>query len=107
VKNEAGRAPRFALRLPLRYRGVGERHWREGQTQNISRTGVLFFAENLMRIDTPVEMRFALPVAGARRGVACRGRIVRIVPAAEGRSRPALAATIAAYRFVRRHAMAA
>ena len=36
------RAPRFSLRLPIRYRTVGEPAWHDGTTENISRSGVLF-----------------------------------------------------------------
>jgi hypothetical protein len=39
------RATRFDLHLPLKYRLVGESGWREGTTENISRSGMLFQAE--------------------------------------------------------------
>src|SRR3974390_258670 len=38
------RAQRFNLHLPLRYRRVGEQGWRNGTTENISRSGMLFLA---------------------------------------------------------------
>ena len=39
------RASRFPVRLPLRYRVVGSRKWDVGVTENISRSGILFYAE--------------------------------------------------------------
>ena len=35
-------APRFSLKLPMRYRPKGERRWRESMTSNLSSTGTLF-----------------------------------------------------------------
>ena len=39
------RAQRFQLHLPLRYRRLGEKQWHEGTTENISRSGMLFQAD--------------------------------------------------------------
>ena len=39
------RAARFLVRLPFRYRVVGSREWDVGLTENISRSGILFYAE--------------------------------------------------------------
>src|SRR5215472_188737 len=39
------RAQRFQLHLPLKYRRLGEKLWHEGTTENISRSGMLFKAE--------------------------------------------------------------
>src|SRR5580700_886196 len=36
------RAQRFNLHLPLKYRPLGEPDWRDGTTENISRSGMLF-----------------------------------------------------------------
>src|SRR6476659_2320502 len=36
------RAKRFNLHLPLKYRLLGENDWRTGNTENISRSGMLF-----------------------------------------------------------------
>ena len=93
------RAQRFPVHLPIRYRSAGEGPWREGTIENISRTGVLFEGDGSLDVDTPLEMTFALPVAGAP-GISCRGRIVRIVRGPHVAA-VALAATISAYRFVR------
>src|SRR5262249_35596021 len=42
------RAQRFNLHLPLKYRLLGENAWRDGTTENISRSGMLFRAEELI-----------------------------------------------------------
>src|SRR5947199_15935 len=61
-KTQVQRATRFSVHMPVRYRAIGEGEWREGHTENISRTGVLFWVDSLLEPDTPVEMNFTLPV---------------------------------------------
>jgi hypothetical protein len=97
------RAPRFPLKIPLRYRPAGAAVWRDGRSENISRSGVLFRTEHSMETETQIEMMLTLQgelgddAAGV---VICRGRIVRIEPGAESDPRPAVAATIAGYRLM-------
>ena len=100
------RAPRYPLRITLRYRQAGDPQWREGRTENISRSGVLFRTDHLMPLQTPIEMLLALPaeVVGGEDAatVICRGRVVRTEPAmdeSDADARPAVAATIAGYRL--------
>lgn len=100
MKQVGGRAPRFALDVPLRYRPIGATAWQEGRTENISRSGVLFVADHVMEVDTRIEMTFVLPVTGLSPKVVCRGRVVRIVQPKEDEPRPGLAATISRYRLV-------
>ena len=107
MKNDAGRAQRFVLHLPLRYRSIGAAQWREGRIENISRSGVLFWTEHPLRVDTPLEMVFVLPLIDTPPGIVCRGRIVRTVLPKGRHAPPGLAATIAAYRFVRGKSSAA
>jgi hypothetical protein len=97
-----GRARRVPLPLLLRYRSLDDPQWHEGRVENISRSGVLFSTSDLMAVDTELEMTFELPVAPTPPAIHCRGRVVRTVAAGSGGWHPALAATIAAYRFVRR-----
>jgi hypothetical protein len=101
VKNDAGRARRFALHLALRYRSIGSAEWREGRIENISRSGVLFWTDHTLEVDTPLEMSFVLPVIDTPPCVLCRGRIVRTVLPDGRPAPPGLAVTISAYRFVR------
>jgi PilZ domain len=67
--------------MPLRYRASSDPQWREGHTENISRSGVLFRTDHPMPLQTPIEMLLALPVeivgAGAAATVICRRRILR------------------------------
>ena len=100
------RAQRFTVHVPMRYRSVGEAQWRDGRIENISRTGVLFLTEQALAVDTQLEMSFVLPLGRATAGLVCRGRVVRAVPRSAAALPPALAATIATYRFVRDSAVA-
>ena len=101
MKSDTGRARRFELHLPLRYRTVGAARWREGRIENISRSGVLFWTDEPLEVDTPLEMSFMLPVMDTAPWVVCRGRIVRTVPP-QGQEVPSgLAAAFSSYRFVR------
>ncbi len=95
------RARRFDLHLPLKYRQVGEQHWRQGTTENISRSGMLFSAEEMISPNAQLEIYLVLPVevAGVAAEVVCRGQVVRSKRPGESRTSPALAAKILQYRF--------
>ena len=76
------RAQRFNLHLPLRYREVGEQGWRQGTTSNISRSGLLFNAEEVLQPNAQLEINLVLPaeIAGlSPTEVVCRGEVVRSV----------------------------
>ena len=96
------RAHRFSLRLPLRYRKVGEQGWRQGTTENISRSGMLFQAEEVLQPSAQLEINLVLPaeIAGlSPTEVVCRGEVVRAVASGETATTPALAAKILQYHF--------
>ena len=96
------RATRFDLHLPLKYRLVGERGWREGKTENISRSGMLFQAEEPIAPNAQLEINLVLPaeIAGlAAAEVVCRGEVVRTVNPESGTVSPTLAAKILQYHF--------
>jgi PAS domain S-box-containing protein len=100
-QHAASRAQRFQLQLPLRYRRIDEEKWHEGQTKNISRSGMLFQAEDYLQPNVVLEINLVLPaeIAGlSPTEVFCRGEIVRSVREGEAVS-PALAAKILQYRF--------
>jgi len=100
--NEAStRAPRLPLNLQLRYRAVGAARWHEGRVENISRSGVLFRAVDLVDLDAQVEITLLLPVRASASAIVCRGRIVRTVLPGGSERRSGLAATISRYRFRR------
>jgi PAS domain S-box-containing protein len=95
------RAQRFQLQLPLKYRRLGEERWHEGQTRNISRSGLLFQAEDPLQPNVVLEINLVLPseIAGlSPTEVVCRGEVVRTVMTGE-QVAPALAAKILQYRF--------
>ena len=103
------RARRFNLHLPLHYRPLGEKSWRAGTTENISRSGLLFQAQEWLHPNSQLEISLVLPpeIAGlAATEVICRGEVVRSIEAqgeGEGRRRgvpPALAAKILQYQFL-------
>ena len=96
------RAQRFQLRLPLKYRQVNEENWHEGQTRNISRSGLLFQAEDFLQPNVVLEINLVLPseIAGlSPTEVVCRGEVVRTVTSEREEMPPALAAKILQYRF--------
>jgi PAS domain S-box-containing protein len=96
------RARRFNLQLPLRYRLLGEKSWRPGTTENISRSGLLFQAQEALHPSAQLEISLVLPaeIAGlASTEVICRGEIVRSVQGRGSNVNPALAAKILQYHF--------
>jgi PAS domain S-box-containing protein len=96
------RAQRFQLHLPLKYRRLDEEVWHEGQTKNISRSGLLFQAEDVLQPNVVLEINLVLPaeIAGlSATEVVCRGEIVRTVQPVGAEMPPALAARILQYHF--------
>ncbi|MGA8618434.1 MAG: ATP-binding protein [Candidatus Sulfotelmatobacter sp.] len=96
------RAQRFQLQLPLKYRRLDEEKWHDGKTRNISRSGLLFQAEDPLQPNVVLEINLVLPaeIAGlSPTEVVCRGEVVRTVAAAGEEMPPALAAKILQYRF--------
>jgi len=96
------RAQRFQLRLPLRYRRLGENQWHAGTTRNISRSGMLFQGDEMLQPAAQLEINLVLPaeIAGlSETEVVCRGEVVRTI-AREGTAlNPSLAARILQYHF--------
>ncbi len=100
------RASRFPVRLPLRYGVVGSREWDVGVTENISRSGILFYAEpsgalvQALASKPVLDIMFELPHDGADglpQQVHCKGRVARAVWS-EGRAYPsAWAITVGDY----------
>ena len=96
------RAQRFNLHLPLRYRRVGELGWRKGTTSNISRSGLLFDAEEVLQPNVQLEINLVLPaeIAGlSPTEVVCKGEVVRSVQTEGSSTSPSLAAKILQYHF--------
>jgi PAS domain S-box-containing protein len=98
----SARAQRFHLQLPLRYRRLGEKEWHAGTTENISRSGMLFEADELLQPAAQLEINLVLPqeIAGlSSTEVVCRGEVVRTVEQTRETPSPALAARILQYHF--------
>jgi PAS domain S-box-containing protein len=96
------RAQRFYLQLPLRYRRLGEKEWHVGTTENISRSGMLFEADELLQPAAQLEINLVLPaeIAGlSSTEVVCRGEVVRTIQSRGETVSPALAARILQYHF--------
>jgi PAS domain S-box-containing protein len=98
----SSRAQRFQLHLPLKYRQLDEKNWHDGETKNISRSGLLFQAEDLLQPNVVLEINLVLPaeIAGlSPTEVVCKGEVVRTVESNGEKMPPALAAKILQYRF--------
>jgi PAS domain S-box-containing protein len=96
------RAQRFQLHLPLRYRRLGEKSWHDGKTENISRSGMLFQADEPLQPNAQLEINLVLPaeIAGlSATEVVCRGEVVRTIEPHGEQINPALAARILQYHF--------
>ena len=98
------RATRYRIQIAVFYRSRGDRRWREGRTENISRSGVLFRTNHLLPLQAPIEMLLTLPVeVGGERNatVICRGRVVRLESPPDDQTPAVVAATIMGYRLTR------
>ncbi len=52
------RAVRHELRIPLRYRLEGQEDWYEGETINMSESGILFSSNEMLEVQARVEITF-------------------------------------------------
>ena len=83
---ERRNAPRKQCAVPMRLRfmnSTGSMDTFEGQTQNLSETGVYFTASRRMKVGDPIEMFFTLPreLTGRRpEPVRCQARVVHVKP---------------------------
>ena len=70
------------VRLPLRYRTEGDTRWRTGQTENISRTGLLFRADAPPTPGAVVEVVLvstATLTGGPPSELLCAGKVTRVI----------------------------
>lgn len=98
------RAPRYDIQMGVRYRVSGETEWRDGQTENISRSGVLLRVSDALKVSALVEMRFSLPseIGGEKAAeIICQGWVVRALTPSTTEKVPVMAAKILEYHFVR------
>jgi len=81
---------------------LGESVWRNGTTENISRSGMLFRVEETIQPNAQLEINLVLPaeIAGLSTAeVICHGEVVRTVQLEQPTVGPALAARILRYEF--------
>jgi len=86
----------------LKYRRLDEEKWHDGETKNISRSGLLFQAEDLLQPNVILEINLVLPaeIAGlSATEVVCKGEVVRTIASNGEKMPPALAAKILQYHF--------
>lgn len=98
---EHRRAPRFAMRLPMRLvRHQAETPNEPGETRNLSANGVLFTIRLPMMVGERIEYTIDLPSTnnGAVARIRCFGYVVRTENEPE---QFAVAATVDRYEFVR------
>ncbi len=77
------RAARYRLDVPLRYRVAGSDRWQEGQTVNVSGTGVLVQVAEFLAPEMLFEMVLRLPleVGNLPAGdLVCLGKVTRRSP---------------------------
>jgi PilZ domain len=97
-RSPAPREPRRILQVRVRYRPAGDETWREGRSENISGSGVLFRAASFVSPETLIEIVLTLGEGVGENSAGtliCRGRVVRIEAGNENDPRAAIAATIA------------
>ncbi len=100
--SSVSRAKRFNFHIPLKYRLSGERAWRKGTTQNISRSGMLFRAEKGIPPQAQLEINLVLPeeISGLSAAeVVCRCEVVRALTSEPPTMNAVLAAKILRYEF--------
>ncbi len=96
------RARRFPIRTLVRYRASGEADWKEGDSVNISSSGILFKAGESLPLQTMLDMLIIFPrevTGGEAANVECWGPVVRTEPPSDSDSRPAQAVCFRRYHF--------
>ncbi|MGO8818535.1 MAG: PilZ domain-containing protein [Terriglobia bacterium] len=99
-----GRAKRFPVQIPVRYRIADSPEWLEARTENVSYTGVLFRTKSILKPTTNLEVRLELPPTkgdGGHPEVVCKCQVVRVDKHRSRKSPAALAVAIQDYRLTR------
>ena len=77
---QARRAERVPLEMPLIFRHPEHTAWCKGIAANFSSTGILFRADQVMKVHAPIQMSYILPATiagGTEVAVRSVGEIVR------------------------------
>jgi hypothetical protein len=73
------RATRHELKIPLRFRRSGQQDWSAGETINVSESGILFASNDLLEIDSRLEITFQTNSAPELRSSTRAAMVVRRV----------------------------
>ena len=87
----------------MKYREVGTAPWHQGTVENVSQTGVLFYASEMLAENSEVELMLEMPreITGVDHAkVIARGMVVRTVTPENRKGRTAIAAGIWDYRVL-------
>lgn len=78
-------APRFSLKLPMRYRRKGEILWRDTSTLNVSSSGAVFIAPEILQPDCELELAISMrPEQQKARMILTTSAVVRQSAGADG-----------------------
>ncbi len=78
-KESSTRATRQEIRIPVRYRLAGQEEWSLGETINVSESGLLFSSDELLEIQSKLEITFQITGAPLLPRSTRRATIVRRV----------------------------
>ncbi len=77
AKAADGRALRHELHIPLRYRLDGQNDWLPGEAINMSESGLLFSSDELLEIDSRVQITFQNSESPMMKSSTRQARVVR------------------------------
>jgi len=101
-----GRAKRFPIHVPIRYRIPHSPDWSLARTENVSRSGVLFRTDCVFEPMTTLDLRLELPPVnnngGTHAEIVCKGEVVRVERHYSVGDSPAVAVAIYNYRLAKR-----
>jgi hypothetical protein len=102
----AGRAKRFPIHVPVRYRIPHSPDWFVACTENVSRSGVLFRTDCVFEPMTTLDLRLELPPlnnnGGTHAEIVCKGEVVRVERDYPVGDSPAIAVAIYNYRLAKK-----
>jgi hypothetical protein len=100
-----GRAKRFPIHVPIRYRIPRSQDWFEACTENVSRSGVLFRTDCVFEPMTTLDLRLELPPVnnngGTHAEIVCKGEVVRVERHYPLGDSPAVGVAIYNYRLTK------
>lgn len=102
----SGRAQRFPIHVPVRYRIPRSPSWFVASTENVSRSGVLFRTDCIFEPTTALDLRLELPPINnegrVHAEVVCRGEVVRVEQTHDAGGSPSVAVAIHNYRLAQK-----